>query len=191
MIPQGDPLIGDEEETGDHHLVIRTRWVRQRMWIPELEKLLSEAGGAAPGDAKALREQLSQAVELLQEITGAMGDEIRMAGRTHVMGILVSAMIGIAAVFIALSVPPYSIPAAIIAVLEIVAVFTFRFFQRRLARDLIALNDLAGRYGEPLNAAKNAEDLQKLKSRIRDEIAEALGAAELESGASPGPNWAN
>ncbi len=165
-----DPSGGEERP-----MPIRTRWVRERMRIPDLERLLSEPAGARLGDNfDSLRVRVAKAVDRIAETARSTSEEIRRRSQFLALASLSSAAIGIVAIFVSLYVREYSLPAGLIGMAELVAVLVLRTFHRRLASDLLAVGDLEVRFREDLEAARTPEDLSRLGERIRAEMAQAL-----------------
>ncbi len=158
---------------------ILTPWVRRRMAVPELHRLLSEPyGKSVADDFDALRVRVARAVERIEETSRATVEEIRARSRYYAIGSIVSAMIGVFAFVVALTVREIELPAIVVAVFEMLSVMAFRALQRRLARDLMAIAELEERFPAPLAAAKTTEDLHRLSADIRAATAAALGAPE-------------
>jgi hypothetical protein len=162
----------DEEEL----LPIRTGWVRRRLRVPELERLLGGPIGARIADNfDSLKVRLDKAVDRLAEAARTAGEEIRRKAAYYRLALLVSAVLGVVAVTAAALLPAFRLPAMAVAAAELVAVTAFGILQKRLARDLIAVSGWAERYQAPLSEARTPEDLQRLAGRIREEAREAIG----------------
>jgi hypothetical protein len=157
---------------GEPPLAIRTRWVRERMQDSEVERLLDEAGAKGPAAGfEAVREPVALAVERIAGLARSTTEEIRRKAKHFAVASLASAAIGVAAIFIALSVPAYAGPAMVIAAAELVSVVVLRTFQRRLASDLLAVAELESRSTERLAAARTTAELEDLTGEIRLEMA--------------------
>jgi hypothetical protein len=159
---------------GEPPLAIRTGWVRERMRDPDVERLLDEARARGPAaGTEALREPVARAVERIAGAVPSTTEEIRRKAKLLAVASLISAAIGVSAIFLALSVPAYAGPAMVIAAAELVSVVVLRTFQRRLASDLLAVAELASRFTERLEAARTPADLQKLAEEMKVELSRA------------------
>ena len=165
--------VGERPAGDGPPLAIRTRWVRERMRDPEVERLLDEARAKGPAAGfEALREPVARAIERIAGAARSTTEEIRRKAKLFAMASLTSAAIGVAAIFAALSLPAYAAPAMIIAAAELVSVVVLRTFQRRLASDLLAVAELEGGLTERLAAARTPGDLEALGGEIRREVAD-------------------
>ena len=175
---------GDDRQDGsglpnaDSSLTVRTGWVRDRLWVSELDRLLSNPAGAdLSGIFEPLRVRTARAIERIHECARQTNEAIRQRARIlKIMG-ATSAAIGIGALVIALTVRAYAPAAGLIALAEMAVVVVCRLSQRRLSRDLLAAAGLESLFQEDLEAAKTPEDLHRLADRIRSEMGRILGLA--------------
>jgi len=160
-------------------LQVQSAWVRARLRVPELERLLGEPQGARIGDNfDSLRVRYGKVVERIGQVAGAAIQEIRVRARVHQIGALVSAVTGVAALVVSFLLPAHRLPAVLIAAGEAVAVAVFAALQKRLARDLLTVHEWGERFRDPLEAARTPEELHRLAESIRAEARSVLGETQ-------------
>src|SRR5437762_7461143 len=115
----------------DEPMVPRSSWVRRRLLVPELERLLGgPIGTRLSGNFDSLKVRIAKAVERIGQEAEAAGEEIRRRAAILRLGILSSAVLGIGAMTVAVSVPAYRVPAGLIAAVELASLPVLRFLQR-------------------------------------------------------------
>jgi membrane protein implicated in regulation of membrane protease activity len=170
-----DPEPARRGDGSEDIVPIETRWVRERM--RRAAEGFPPAGEAAAGGPESLLDRMQEAVDRIDATAGEVREAIRQKAWYYAFGSLTSAVIGIAAFAIGASVavPLYQTIGVTIAILELGSVFVFRKLQKRLARDIIVVATLQGRYREEVEAARAPEEAERLAGRIRAELATALG----------------
>jgi hypothetical protein len=174
LIPP-DPGPARQGDGQEEIVPIETRWVRQRL------RQAAEGFPAAGEDGDRLR----AAVERLDETAAALREEIRQKAAYQAIASITSAVIGIAAFVVAASVPRLQLAGVAIAILELGSVFIFRNLQKRLARDLLVVAALEGRYRRDAGTADPGES-GRLAGKIRAELETALGGPLPAAGPGPG-----
>jgi len=160
---------------------IRSRWVRERMRVRELERLLGGPIGTRISDRfDSLQVRVQKAIDRIGEEAEAASKEIRARLSGLWIAALVSAAVLVAAAAAAALLPAYRLWAGLVAAAEVPAVVLLGLGARRLERDFAAARAWGSRYRGPLEEARTAADLQALADRIRSE-ASVLGLS------SPGP----
>ena len=160
----------------------RRAWARERLRVPELDRLLDAPLGARITDQfDSLRVRLVKGVERIEEHGQAAAAEL--ARRAAILRIvaLSSATIGIVAATAALTVPAFRLVGTLLAVGEGIAVVVLARRQAGLVHDLAAALDLASRFRGDLEAARTSDDLHRLVERIRAETVAALGEPPSKS----------
>jgi hypothetical protein len=166
--------MSEERDDPEEVMPIETRWVRDRLRLPEVAAL-PESPPASTADAEGIGDRVRAAAEAIAAAAGAAREEIRQRGWVYGFGSITSAVIGIAAFTVAVTVPAFQLAGVAIAVLELASIFVLRNLQRRLMRDFIAVACLEERYRKPLDEARTPDDMAKLGANIRAEMAVAAG----------------
>ncbi len=147
--------------------------LRERLFIPELERMLGDPVDFPPNEAfdfDSIRVRLDRAIETVEKRSDELATEAYSRSIALRLGTMVSALVGVAALVTALGLPQYALIAWIVAAIELFFVLRFSRSARRNAVDCIELHRLAQRYRPELERATTTDDLRALAARIGSEM---------------------
>lgn len=166
----------DYRDTDEHEATlpeIQSRRLREKLFIPELERLLGDPVDFPTNedyDFDSMRVRLDSAIGTVEK----RGEQLAAAAysRTGTLrfGVALSAVLGIGALVTALGLPAYSILAFVVAAVELVLVLRFSAAARRHAIDCLELRELGERYRPQLERCHTAAELRTLAERIGTEM---------------------
>jgi hypothetical protein len=157
-------------------LRVRTKWIRARLRVPELERLLGGPIGARIDDNfESLRVRLQKAVDRIGEQARAAEEDVRRRAAHYCLLTLTSLMVFAAAMIAVHLLPSPGWPAILIGFAGAFLAWLFAELRGRLLRELAAVEALGSRFREPLGLARTPEDLHRLAEKIRADVEAVLG----------------
>ncbi len=157
--------------------------LRERLFIPELERLLSDPlGYSLKNNFDSCRVRVEEAIDIINRRCGELAAESVQQVKGLRIAIAVSAAVGAGAILVGLSVPAARLAAYLIAAAEVAAVLWCSRRQRRLAAEASELMRLSERYPPQLKACKTEGELRELARRIGEEWKALATAPPQERG---------